>query len=121
MGLKTTATMSATGRLTVPAAVRRALHLEGAATEFEVEVKDNTLIFRPAAVEDEDEDAWARTPEFQARLKQALQEADEGRVWSLGPAQLEYLIGRADEIYRAGRDTDLTSAEIEQILAKQPK
>lgn len=121
MTLKTTVAMNAAGRLTVPKAARQALHLESE-TRLEIEVTDEALILSPAATvsdADEDEDAWARTPEFRARLERALQDEREGRVWRIGPAQLERLIEWAEQSRADDPDRELSRAEIEQFLSRQ--
>ena len=116
MGLKTTATMSVGGRLTVPKAAREALHLEGR-SRLEIEVTDDALVLRPTvSTPDEDEDAWARTPEFRQAIQEARKDAEEGRVWQLNSAQLDGLIELADERQREGLDRRITVDEIHQFL-----
>jgi len=84
---KATISMNAEGRLTIPAAARRQLQIEGEAL-FELEVREDTLILRPAVVVPR-EDAWAYTPEHLRLLEQARQDAREGRVQRLDKADLE--------------------------------
>jgi bifunctional DNA-binding transcriptional regulator/antitoxin component of YhaV-PrlF toxin-antitoxin module len=88
--VKTTVSMNNQGRLTVPAAARQALRLEGP-TQFELEVTDDALILRPAIVIPR-EDAWAYTPEHLRRVERARQEAREGRTRELGEADLDRLM-----------------------------
>ncbi len=53
--------MNGEGRITIPAAARRQLGLEGAA-QFQAEVRDGVLMVRPAVVIPR-EAAWAYTPD----------------------------------------------------------
>ena len=69
--MKTVVTMDAEGRLTVPAAARRALRVEGEAA-FDLEITEDALILRPAE-EVPEEDAWAYTPEHLERVERARQ------------------------------------------------
>ena len=89
-----TVSMSASGRLTLPADARRALGLEGE-TEFEVEVDDenDAVILRPAALLRR-EDAWAYTPEHRELLDRAHDDSRDGRVRTV----------TEDELRRAGGD-----------------
>jgi bifunctional DNA-binding transcriptional regulator/antitoxin component of YhaV-PrlF toxin-antitoxin module len=84
--MKTVVSMNSQGRLTVPAAVREALHVEGP-TQFELEVTENALILRPAIVIPR-EDAWAYTPEHLALLARARQDVAEGKVRQLTEGDL---------------------------------
>ncbi len=68
--------MNAEGRVTIPAAVRRQLGLDGEA-QFQAEVYEGTLVLRPAVVIPR-EDAWAYAPEHLKRVARARQE-DVGR------------------------------------------
>ncbi len=65
--------MNGEGRITIPAAARRQLGLEGAA-QFQAEVRDGALVLRPAVVIPR-EDAWAYTPEHLKSVERARQEA----------------------------------------------
>jgi AbrB family looped-hinge helix DNA binding protein len=86
-----TVTVSETGRLTLPADVRRALGLEGE-TELEVEIDErhDAIILRPAVVLRRG-DAWAYTPEHRDLLARAHADSREGRVRELSEADLERL------------------------------
>jgi bifunctional DNA-binding transcriptional regulator/antitoxin component of YhaV-PrlF toxin-antitoxin module len=90
----TTATMSKTGRLTVPADARRALGLDGE-TEFEVEVDraQDALILRPVMALRR-EDAWAYTPDHRGLLRRAHDDSREGRVQVLSEQELRELADR---------------------------
>jgi bifunctional DNA-binding transcriptional regulator/antitoxin component of YhaV-PrlF toxin-antitoxin module len=83
--------MSAGGRVTLPADARRRLGIEGAA-EFEVEVDEteDALILRPV-VALRREDAWAYTTEHRALLEQAHRDSREGRVRELAESELDAL------------------------------
>ena len=73
--MKALVSMDPEGRLTVPEAVRAALHVEGT-TQFELEVDGDLLILHPLAVPEGD--AWAYTPEHLARVERARQQGRLG-------------------------------------------
>lgn len=75
--LKTTIVMTTQGRLTIPAGVRRELHLEGE-THFEIEIRDGALVLRPAELIP-GEDLWAYRPGHVRRVGQAR--AELRRAW----------------------------------------
>jgi len=79
--------MNSEGRLTVPAAVRRHLGLDGE-TQFQYEVREGALVLRPASVVPR-EDAWAYTPAHRERLRAALADSREGRVRQLREDELD--------------------------------
>ncbi len=81
--------MNAAGRITLPAAARRRLGLEGEA-QFEIEVTQDQIILRPAVVLPR-EDAWAYTPEHRQLLRQAHEDSREGRVRELDESELAAL------------------------------
>ncbi len=82
--------MNASGRLTVPAAARKELGLDGEA-QFELEVAvDGTLVLRPAVVLAR-EDAWAYTTEHRVLLERAHADSREGRVRELTERELSEL------------------------------
>ena len=62
--------------MTVPAAAREALHVEGPA-HFEFEVTENALILRPAIVIPRS-DVWAYAPDHLQRVERPRQEARDG-------------------------------------------
>jgi AbrB family looped-hinge helix DNA binding protein len=118
--MKTTVAMNADGRLTVPKAVREALHLNGE-TRLEVEVRDDALILRPAPLanaEEADDDAWARDPERLEALLAATKDAEEGHVWQLNEAQLDRFISWANRQNRERRTEALTYEKITEILSE---
>ena len=84
--MRTLVSMDPDGRLTLPAAARSALHVEGAA-QFEIEVVGDALILHPVAVPEED--AWAYVPEHLARVDRARQQARSGQTHSLTEAEIE--------------------------------
>ena len=86
--MKTVVRMDAEGRLTVPAAAREALRVEGEAA-FDLEITADALILRPTEAVPE-EDAWAYTPEHLAQVERALREGG-GRTMS--EADLLRLLG----------------------------
>lgn len=83
------ATMTPEGRITIPAAARRELGVEGDAT-FEVGVQGDSIVLRPAVVMTR-EDAWAYTPEHRRLLAKAHRDSREGRVRRLSDRQLARL------------------------------
>ncbi len=82
-------TMTAEGRVTIPAAARRKLGVEGEA-QFEVDVESEAIVLRPAVVMTR-EDAWAYTPEHRRLLAKAHRDSREGRVRQLTEGQLARL------------------------------
>lgn len=79
-------TMTPEGRVTIPAAARRELGVEGE-TQFEVGVERESIVLRPAVVMTR-EDAWAYTPEHRRLLAKAHRDSREGRVRRLTERQL---------------------------------
>lgn len=89
--------MNKTGRITLPASVRKLLLLEGEA-EFEVErlEGEDALVFRPV-ITIRREDAWAYTPEHMERLRKAHEDSRAGRVRQLTEEELDRLLdGRSE-------------------------
>lgn len=82
-------TMTPEGRVTIPAAARRELGVEGEA-QFEVGVEGESIVLRPAVVMTRD-DAWAYTPEHRRVLAKAHRDSREGRVRRLTEGQLARL------------------------------
>lgn len=79
-------TMTAEGRVTIPAAARRELGVEGE-TQFELDLERESIVLRPAVVMTRD-DAWAYTPEHRRLLAKAHRDSREGRVRRRTEAQL---------------------------------
>lgn len=95
-GMTARITMSKTGRITLPAEVRRAMDLDGEA-EFLVEElgEGQGVILRPVVLMLR-EDAWAYTTEHRERLRAAHEDSREGRVRRVTEEQLDALLeGRA--------------------------
>jgi bifunctional DNA-binding transcriptional regulator/antitoxin component of YhaV-PrlF toxin-antitoxin module len=85
--------MNASGRLTVPATVRRSAGLEGEA-QFEVDVAaDGSIVLRPAVVLAR-EDAWAYTTAHRGLLERAHADSRAGRVRELTEDELSRLAER---------------------------
>jgi AbrB family looped-hinge helix DNA binding protein len=86
-----TVTVSESGRLTLPAEVRRALGLEGE-TEMEVEVDalNDAVILRSAVVLRRG-DGWAYTPEHRELLVRAHADSRAGRARDLSEDELKKL------------------------------
>ena len=82
-------TMTPEGRLTIPAAARKDLGVEGE-TQFEVDVEEGSIILRPAVLMTR-EDAWAYTPDHRRLLAKAHRDSREGRVRRLSEGQLDPL------------------------------
>lgn len=86
-----TVTISGSGRLTLPAEVRRALGLEGEAElEVVVDAQGEEVILRPAVVLRR-EDAWAYTPAHRDLLSRAHADSREGRVRQASEDELRAL------------------------------
>jgi AbrB family looped-hinge helix DNA binding protein len=81
--------MSSSGRLTIPAAARRALGIAGEA-EFDVEVVDDHIVLRPSATS-ADNDDWAYTPKHRRLVQRALKDSEEGRVHRMTEQDLRAL------------------------------
>lgn len=87
--------MNAQGRVTLPADVRKRLHLaEG--DRLEVSVDNDRITLRPARMIPA-EDAWAYTAESLAAIRRGLDDIAAGRVYRLSWKELE-TIGRTGEI-----------------------
>ncbi|MHB8644910.1 MAG: AbrB/MazE/SpoVT family DNA-binding domain-containing protein [Thermomicrobiales bacterium] len=83
-------TVTNKGRLTLPVAVRKALHIEEEA-QLQVDVEGDTVILRPVVMIPR-EDAWAYTPEYRARAERAIKEPG----FTLTHEELESLIDADD-------------------------
>jgi AbrB family looped-hinge helix DNA binding protein len=81
--------MTPEGRVTIPAAARRELGVEGE-TQFEVDVESEAIVLRPTVLMTR-EDAWAYTPEHRSVLAKAHRDSREGRVRRLTESQLARL------------------------------
>ena len=90
--MKTTVSMNAQGRLTIPAAAREALKLHGPA-ELELQVTSDEIVLRPAIIVPR-EDAWAYTAEHLRRIEEALGDQRSGRTQILSEEQLQQLSDR---------------------------
>jgi len=89
--------MNKTGRITLPASLRKKLRLEGEA-EFEVEQLEggDGLVLRPV-IAIRREDTWAYTPEHLARLREAHEDSRAGRVRQVTEEELDRLLeGRGE-------------------------
>lgn len=86
------------GRLTLPAQVRRALHLPNEGATLQWELVDGAVVLRPVVVVPAG-NAWAYTPEALASIARAEQDVREGRVYRLSKSQVLALIeqGRKDD------------------------
>lgn len=85
--------MSSSGRLTLPAKVRRQLGLDDQAeVEVEVDRDGDAIVLRPVAVLRR-EDAWAYTPEHREALARAHADSREGQVRRLSEDDLAALGG----------------------------
>ncbi len=67
--MSTIMTMSDRGRITIPATIREALHLDDNA-QLQLDIVDDRLVITPALVTSR-EDAWAYTPEESAAIEHA--------------------------------------------------
>ena len=86
-----TVTVHGSGRLTVPASVRKQLGLiEGTELEIEVDMEQEALVLR-RVVYLRLEDAWAYTPDHRELMERAHRDSKEGRVKKLGEEDLESL------------------------------
>jgi AbrB family looped-hinge helix DNA binding protein len=100
---RTLVAVNAQGRVTLPAEVRRKLHLrEG--SQLEVAVQDDRITLRPAQVIPA-EDAWAYTPENRAGIRRALEDVKAGRVYRLTWKEWDDIVnrGRLPARVRRGR------------------
>lgn len=79
--------MNAQGRVTLPAEVRRRLHL-GNGDQLEVAVEEDRITLRPTRVLVA-EDAWAYTTENLAGIRRALDDVREGRVFQVSYEELD--------------------------------
>ena len=89
--------MSKTGRITLPAEIRRQLDLEGEA-EFLVEQLEGGegVVLRPVVMMLR-EDAWVYTAEDLTSIRRGLDDIREGRVRTVTEAELRALAEVVDE------------------------
>jgi len=110
-------TLSSTGRVTLPADVRRRLHLEGdVELDVEVDEEHDAIVLRPALVLRR-EDAWAYEPSHRTLLERAHKDSAEGRVLEFAT---EDELGRAiDEMTEriAGESDDQLPEAISELAA----
>jgi AbrB family looped-hinge helix DNA binding protein len=71
--------VAADGRMTLPAAVRRALEINDGDAQLSIDVSDGAAVLRPAVTIPR-EDAWAYTPEHLESLKRARAQAQVGEL-----------------------------------------
>jgi AbrB family looped-hinge helix DNA binding protein len=69
--MSTIVTMSDRGRITIPSAIREALHLDDNA-QLQLDIVDDRLVITPAITIPR-EDAWPYTPEESAAIERARQ------------------------------------------------
>lgn len=86
--MRTIVTMSDRGRITIPAGVREALHLQADA-QLQLDVVDDTLVITPAMTIPRD-DAWAYTPEHLASVARARDQP----AFAVSPEELAAVIDR---------------------------
>lgn len=84
---RSTVTVNAQGRITLPADARRSLGLSDGA-QLEVRVEDNEIRLRPARVVVA-EDAWAYAADSIASIKRSMAEIEAGRAFKLTTRDLE--------------------------------
>jgi AbrB family looped-hinge helix DNA binding protein len=89
------------GRVTIPAAARRALGLNDGA-QFEWEVVPDGVMLRTVAASDED--AWANTAAVLESLKRAQEDARAGRTYRVSAEFLEEALAAAEAAARDGRE-----------------
>lgn len=87
---RTRVAINAQGRVTLPAHVRRRLHL-GEGDQLDVAVEDDRITLRPARVLIA-EDAWAYTAENISGIRQALDDIRDGRVVTMTYEELDTVV-----------------------------
>lgn len=95
---RTFVAVNAQGRVTLPAEVRRKLHLRDG-SQLEVAVDDQRITLRPVQLIT-GEDAWAYTAESLASIRRGLEDIRAGRVYS-GLTDEDLLKGRFPRRKRA--------------------
>src|SRR5688572_9535892 len=110
--------MDKRGSVTLPEAARAALNL-GEEARLELEVIDGTIVLRPAAAPNGDEeDDWVYTPEQMERIRRGLADIEAGRMYRLGEEDLLELADRMDVARREGREYRPTEQELRAMEAK---
>lgn len=104
--------MNEQGRVTIPAAARRALGLAGEA-QFECEVMDNAILLRPVAVVPR-EDAWAYAPEHLERLRRSAGQ----RGYRLSEDDLLEIAGKMEAARSESREYHPSDEELAALEAK---
>lgn len=87
---RTLVAVNAQGRVTLPADVRRKLHL-GDGSRLEVAVENGRITLRPTQVIPA-EDAWLYSPENRAGIRRALEDVKAGRVYRVSLKELEHIL-----------------------------
>ena len=89
--------MSETGRITLPAAVRKLMRLEPN-QELEIEVSEDgdELLLRPM-VSIPREDAWAYTPEHREVIRRPREDIAAGRVRRMSEEEISALMDSPQE------------------------
>src|SRR5947209_5662361 len=114
-----TITMSRSGRLTLPADVRKRLGLtEETEMEVDLDASGDQIVLRPAIVLRR-EDAWAYTPEHRALLEQAHGDSAEGRVLEFQTE--EELVAALAEIQERIRRGELEGEALGPAIAEIAK
>lgn len=104
--------MNDQGRVTIPAAARRALRLESGA-QFECEVVDDAILLRPVAIVPL-EDAWAFKREHLERLRRSKGQ----RAYRLSEEDLLGIADRMDAARSEGREYRPTHEELAALETK---
>ena len=95
--MTTKVTMSKTGRITLPANIRKALELPGEAEFLVEELRDGEGIVLRPVVTMLREDAWVYTAEDLESIERGLRDIREGRVRTVTEAELRAMAEVADE------------------------
>lgn len=95
--MTTKVTMSKTGRITLPANIRKALELPGEAEFLVEELRDGEGIVLRPVVTMLREDGWVYTAEDLESIERGLRDIREGRVRTVTEAELQAMAEVADE------------------------